>query len=120
GGTSPVRGGTRVAACTRPPVPIPLPAEPQGEASAFEPDGTLLSGSETRHGVRGEIRAVPGAAGLAGDPELVVPLPPASAPEVVGDPGPPPWLPAALGGGAVVGVLLVVTAAAALRGRQRG
>ncbi|HLU60421.1 MAG TPA: hypothetical protein VKZ81_33600 [Pseudonocardia sp.] len=116
----PVSGGDLVAAFNQPPVRIPLPAEPQGEAIAFEPDGTLLSGSETRHGVRGEIRAVPGAAGLAGDPVLVVPLPPASAPEVVGDPGPPPWLPAALGGGAVVGVLLVVTAAAALRGRQRG
>ncbi|WP_142099270.1 hypothetical protein [Pseudonocardia cypriaca] len=111
----PVSGGDLVAAFNQTPVRVPLPGEPQGEAIAFEPDGTLLSGSETRGGVPGEIRAVPGAAALAGEAAPVAPLPPA--PEVVPDPGPPPWLPAALGGAAVVGVLLLLTAAVALRGR---
>jgi hypothetical protein len=113
----PVSGGDLVAAFNQAPVRVPLPDEPQGEAIAFEPDGTLLSGSETRGGVRGEIRGVAGAAALAGEAVPVVPLPPA--PEVVPDPGSPPWLPAALGGGAVVGLLLLVTAAASLRGRLR-
>jgi hypothetical protein len=48
------------------PVRVPLPDEPQGEAIAFTRDGTLLSGSETRGGVRGQLRAVPGAAALVG------------------------------------------------------
>jgi hypothetical protein len=113
----PVTGGDLVAAFDQAPVRVPLPDEPQGEAIAFEPDGTLLSGSETRRGVHGEIRAVAGAAALAGAAVPVAPLPPA--PEVVPEPGPPPWLPAAVGGGAVVGLLLLVTAAASLRGRLR-
>jgi hypothetical protein len=113
----PVSGGDLVAALNQTPVRVPLPDEPQGEAIAFEPDGTLLSGSETRRGVRGEIRAVAGATTLAGEAVPVAQLPPA--PEVVPDPGPPSWLPAALGGAAVVGVLLLVTAAAAVRGRLR-
>jgi len=45
----------------RTPVRVPLPNEKQGEAIAFEPDGTLLSGSE---GVGEPIRAVRGAASL--------------------------------------------------------
>jgi hypothetical protein len=113
----PVSADDLVAAFNQPPVRVPLPGEPQGEAVAFEPDGALLSGSETRRGVHGEIRAVAGATALAGEPAPVAPLPPA--PEVVPDPGPPSWLPAALGGGAVVGVLLLVTAAASVRGRLR-
>jgi hypothetical protein len=48
------------------PVRVPLPGEPQGEAVAFTADGTLLSGSEARGGVEGRLRAVPGAAALAG------------------------------------------------------
>jgi hypothetical protein len=113
----PVRDGDLVGALNRTPVRIPLPDEPQGEAVAFEPDGTLLSGSETRRGVHGEIRAVAGATALAGQPVPVAPLP--LAPEGVPDTGPPSWLPAVLGGGAVVGVLLLVTAAASVRGRLR-
>ncbi len=113
----PVSGGDLMAAFNQAPVRVPLPGEPQGEAVAFEPDGALLSGSETRRGVHGEIRTVAGAAALAGEPVPVAPLPPA--PEVVADPGPPSWLPAALGGGAVVGVLLLVTAVASWRGRPR-
>jgi hypothetical protein len=97
------------------PVRVPLPGEPQGEAIAFTPDGTLLSGSETRGGVRGQIRAVPGAAGLVrgdGDPAE------ASAPPAVamGEPA-PEWLPAAIGGGVAAGLLLLVTAAMAVRRR---
>jgi hypothetical protein len=113
----PVRDGDLVAALNQTPVRIPLPDEPQGEAVAFEPDGTLLSGSETRRGVQGEIRAVRGATALAGEPVAPAALPPA--PEVAPDPGPPGWLPAAAGGAAVVGGLLLVTAAATLRGRRR-
>jgi hypothetical protein len=45
----------------RTPVRVPLPNEKQGEAIAFEPDGTLLSGSE---GVGEPIRAVRGATSL--------------------------------------------------------
>jgi hypothetical protein len=113
----PVGDGDLVAALNQTPVRVPLPNEPQGEAIAFEADGTLLSGSETRRGVLGEIRAVAGATALAGAPVPAAPLPPA--PEVVPDPGPPSWLPAALGGAAVVGVLLLVTAVATLRARLR-
>lgn len=113
----PVSGGDLVAAFNQTPVRVPLPDEPQGEAIAFDADGALLSGSETRHGVRGEIRAVADATALAGEPVPVAPLPPA--PDVVPDPRQPPWLPAALGGGAVVGLLVLVTAAVSLRGRSR-
>ncbi|MEC3973985.1 hypothetical protein QMK34_01645 [Amycolatopsis sp. H20-H5] len=58
-----VSGGDIMAALQRTPVRVPLPGEKQGEALAFEPDGTLLSGGE---GVGQPIRAVKGAAALAG------------------------------------------------------
>lgn len=54
--------GDVLAALQRTPVRIPLAGEKQGEALAFEPDGTLLSGSE---GVGQPLRAVRGAAALA-------------------------------------------------------
>ncbi len=57
-----VPDGDLLAALQRNPVRIPLAGEKQGEALAFEPDGTLLSGSE---GVGQPIRAVRGAAALA-------------------------------------------------------
>lgn len=38
--------GDVAAALQRPPVPVRLPPEPQGEAIAWEPDGTLLTTSE--------------------------------------------------------------------------
>jgi hypothetical protein len=50
-----------VAALSGTQVRVPLPNEKQGEAIAFEPDGTLLSGSE---GAGQPIRMVPGAAAL--------------------------------------------------------
>jgi hypothetical protein len=53
--------GDIVAALGREPVRVPLPNEPQGETIAFEPDGTLLTGSE---GVGQPIRAIAGAAAM--------------------------------------------------------
>ncbi|WP_040406050.1 hypothetical protein [Amycolatopsis nigrescens] len=58
--------GDVAAALKREPVRVPLPGEKQGEAIAFEPDGTLLSASE---GVGESIRAVRGAAGLVAPAE---------------------------------------------------
>lgn len=55
-----------VAALGTTAVRIPLPDEAQGEAIAFEPDGTLLSASE---GTGEPVRAVPGAAALVAPPE---------------------------------------------------
>jgi hypothetical protein len=54
--------GDVLAALQRTPVRIPLPGEKQGESIAFDPDGTLLSGSE---GVGQPLRTVRGAAALA-------------------------------------------------------
>ncbi|WP_290058943.1 esterase-like activity of phytase family protein [Amycolatopsis solani] len=54
--------GDLLAALQRNPVRIPLPGEKQGEAIAFDPDGTLVSGSE---GVGQPLRTVRGAAALA-------------------------------------------------------
>ena len=59
-----VPAGDLVAALGREPVRVPLPNEPQGEAIAFAPDGTLLSASERRDAGPQPIRAVPGAATL--------------------------------------------------------
>ncbi|GAA5160137.1 hypothetical protein [Amycolatopsis sacchari] len=57
----PAPDGDVAAALKRSPVRVPLPNEKQGEALAFEPDGTLLSGGE---GVGEPIRAVRGATAL--------------------------------------------------------
>jgi hypothetical protein len=113
----PVRDGDLVGALNQAPVRVPLPDEPQGEAIAFEPDGTLLSGSETRSGVPGEIRSVPGAAALVG---TAAPVGVAVAgPEPAPDSGPPEWLPAAIGAAAVVGGLALLTAIASARSSRR-
>jgi hypothetical protein len=107
-------GGTVADALRTAPVQVPLPDEPQGEAVAFEPDGTLLSGSETRV-VPGELRAVPGATALVADrlrADNAAPPAPAAAEEPT-----PAWQPAAVGGGVAVGLLLVVAAALAVRRR---
>jgi hypothetical protein len=66
----PAPDGDPVAALTREPVQVPLPGEPQGEAIAFEPDGTLLSGSESTDAGVGMLRAVRGAAGLVDLPPV--------------------------------------------------
>lgn len=57
----PASGGDILAALQQKPLRVPLPHEPQGEALAFEPDGTILSASEGRQ----PVRAVPGAAQAA-------------------------------------------------------
>jgi hypothetical protein len=116
----PVRDGDVAAAVTGSAVRVPLPDEPQGEAIAFGPDGTLYSSGETRGGVRGEIRAVPGAAALVGDPQagvapVVAPQPPAR-PEAEARPS---WLPAAVGGGIAVALLVLLAVAMTVRGARR-
>ncbi|MCE3553812.1 esterase-like activity of phytase family protein [Pseudonocardia sp. RS11V-5] len=110
--------GDVVAALQGTPVQVPLPDEPQGEAVAFLPDGTLLSGSETRGLDRGRLRGVPGAveATLAAAPAepTAAPPPPATPPEPA-----PDWLPAAIGGGIAVLLLGLAAGAMALHGRRR-
>ena len=49
-------GGGVADALRGTPVQVPLPGEPQGEAVAFAADGALLSGSEGRGGVAGQVR----------------------------------------------------------------
>ncbi|ATY10721.1 hypothetical protein CU254_09750 [Amycolatopsis sp. AA4] len=63
--------GDVAAALQREPVRIPLPNEKQGEAIAFEPDGTLLSASE---GVGEPVRAIKNATGLV-TPQAPAPKP---------------------------------------------
>jgi hypothetical protein len=79
----PVPNGDLVAALKSDPVRVPLPNEAQGEAIAFDPDGTLLSASEFGDkATSSTIRAVAGAAALA------VPAPPSTttaAPAAPGD-----------------------------------
>lgn len=66
--------GDVVAAFGRQPVRVPLPDEPQGEAVALEPDGTLVSMSE---GVGTPVRTVAGAAAnLVPGPEPTSEAPP--------------------------------------------
>lgn len=62
-----VKNGDLVAALGTEPVRVPLPDEAQGEAIAFEPDGSLVSASEL---VGQPVRVVTGAAAL------VAPKPP--------------------------------------------
>lgn len=115
--------GDLVAALQTTPLQVPLPDEPQGEAIAFLPDGTLLSGSETR-GRSGRLRAVPGAveAALATAPaESAAPPAPAAPPPVAAPPEPAPeWRPAVIGVGAVVLVLGAAAGAMTLHARRRG
>ncbi|WP_440901477.1 hypothetical protein [Actinosynnema sp.] len=62
----PVVDGDLVAALGREPVRVPLPGEAQGEAIAFEPDGTLLSASEFGDGgTSSAVRSVSGAVDAA-------------------------------------------------------
>ncbi|WP_214369186.1 hypothetical protein [Pseudonocardia sp. H11422] len=118
----PVTDDDLVAALAGTPVRVPLPDEPQGEAIAFDADGTLLSGSETRGGVRGEIRAVPGAAGLVERPAVrgarePSPPPAPAVPPATDDP--PDWWPAAVGGTGAVGLLALAGVAMAANGARR-
>jgi hypothetical protein len=133
-GVSGPKGGDVVAALRGRPVQLPLPGEPQGEALAFTADGTLLSGSETRGGVPGELRAVPGAAmlavsatdagpGGAGDPTTApaadgpgAPAADGSADDTVAD---GVWRASAIGAGALVVVLGLLAAAMARHAARR-
>jgi hypothetical protein len=97
------------------PVQVPLPGEPQGEALAFAADGTLLSGSEARGGVAGQIRGVPGAAGLAAPARPAAvrsPLDPAAEPLS-------PWLTAAIGTGVLAVILALLVIAMVRHGARR-
>lgn len=71
-----VPDGDVVAALGTEPVRVPLPDEAQGEAIAFDPDGSLVSASEL---VGQPIRVVTGAT------DLLTPDPPADAPAGGGD-----------------------------------
>ncbi|MFL6125087.1 hypothetical protein [Actinophytocola sp.] len=62
----PVSDGDIVKALSATPVRVPLPNEPQGEAIAFQPDGSLVSGSETgRDDATQSMNVVAGAAAVA-------------------------------------------------------
>jgi hypothetical protein len=104
-----------VAALRGRPVRVPLPDEAQGESVAFTADGTLLSGGETRGGVAGEIRAVPGAAALVAtapaDPG------PAGAPAAPDAPSPARF--AGIGAGVAVAALGLLAALLARRAARR-
>lgn len=60
----PAPDGDVVAALDREPVRIPLPDQPQGEAIAFDPDGSLLSASEWSDAGPQPVTVVSGATGL--------------------------------------------------------
>lgn len=108
-----VADGDLVAALGREPVRLPLPAEPQGEAIAFTPDGALLSASERADSGPQPIRAVPGAVALVrpAAPASVDPEPNGSAgAQAAAEPEP-------AGGGGLAGwqaVLIAVVAGAAV------
>ncbi|MEU4764451.1 hypothetical protein AB0H12_14430 [Actinosynnema sp. NPDC023794] len=104
------------------PVRVPLAGEPQGEAIAFDPDGTLLSASEFGSaGASSTVRAVAGAAASAVPPapttttdapvtgDGTTATPPAADPQSSS-----PW--PVVGGGAVA---LVLVGALVRRSRRR-
>lgn len=76
--------GDLAAALRRAPVPLRLPPEPQGEAIAWEPDGTLVTTSE---GLQ-PVFALPMAASLLPTPEPEAP-PPQQSPDADGTPEQP-------------------------------
>lgn len=106
----PAPDGDVVAALQRAAVQVPLPGEPQGEALAFDPDGTLLSGSESPVSGVGVLRAVPGAVALV---QPVPPGPPGPAPPPLAAPA---AVPGSRGGGSAVPAVLAAAAAAAVAG----
>lgn len=114
----PVAGGDVVGALSGTPARVPLPDEPQGEAIAFDADGTLISGSEARGGQPGRLRTVPGAAALVRAPSPT-PAPVAPAGRAA---GPTPWsaqYSALVGGAATLALLVLAGLAVALRGAGR-
>jgi hypothetical protein len=105
-------GGDVVDALAGTPVRVPLGGEPQGEAIAFEADGTLVSGSESRGGVEGQIRAVPGAAASAARGAEPAPAPTEVSVPSAGNA-------ALIGAAALIGLLVLGTAVVAIRGARR-
>lgn len=103
----PLDAGGLPAALRRPPVRVPLPPMPQGEAVAFRPDGSLLVGGEGAH-------AAVYAVALPRQPASRAPVPVAGP---VGR-GHRPALVAAAGAALVLAVL--VTAAGVRRCVRRG
>jgi hypothetical protein len=108
----PVKDGDVVAAFAAEPVRVPLPNEAQGEAIAFQPDGSLVSGSET-----GEDDIPQPINVVAGATQLVAPKPPpgTSKPETASNvSGKPeekeglPAIPAAAVTAAVIGVVYLL------------
>ncbi len=107
----PVPDGDVVKALSGDPVRVPLPNEPQGEAIAFDPDGTLISASE---GAGTPVRAVAGAAALA-QPSVpattTTPPPPAADQSQAAPPSSTSWqnwpLALTLGGVIIVTALLI-------------
>jgi len=114
-------GGTVVDALRTAPVQVPLPDEPQGEALAFTADGALLSASEARGGVDGQLRAVPGAAavtGAAGGREPTAEAAAAESPDDAAE-SVPAWRTAAIGAGVLVVILALLALVMARRGARR-
>ncbi|MEU4802467.1 hypothetical protein [Actinosynnema sp. NPDC023587] len=117
----PVPDGDLVKALEADPVRIPLPDEPQGEALAFDPDGTLLSASEfgTQGATSSAVRTVPGAAGLAAPPTTTTTPPPqsntAAAPRQPGETDDRPLWPVVAAGATA----LALVALAIRRSRRR-
>ncbi|MFE9745805.1 LPXTG cell wall anchor domain-containing protein [Saccharothrix saharensis] len=117
----PVPDGDLAKALEGEPVRVPLAGEAQGEAIAFDPDGTLLSASEFgTAGTSSTLRAVAGAAALAVPPAPTTTTTSADAPAAADDTTPPtgdtrsPW--PVVGGGAVA---LVLVGALVRRSRRR-
>lgn len=114
-----------VAAISRAPVRVPLPGEPQGEAVAFAPDGTLFAAGERGTSVTpAALRAVPNAAAQAEAAGTTAP--PTSATSTGTEPAPRPepgstGVPVAATA-TVIGVLVLaglVAAVVVLRRRAR-
>ncbi|WP_231648342.1 hypothetical protein [Saccharothrix sp. NRRL B-16348] len=116
----PVPDGDLAKALESDPVRVPLAGEPQGEAIAFDPDGTLLSASEFGSaGTASSVRAVAGAAALAVPPAptTTTEAPPAGDDRTTTPPATEsqsPW--PVVGGGAVA---LVLVGALVRRSRRR-
>ncbi|MEU5692697.1 hypothetical protein [Actinosynnema sp. NPDC020468] len=108
----PVPDGDLVKALKGDPVRIPLADEKQGEALAFEPDGSLLSAGEFGDGgTSSPVRSVSGAEALAlpAPPTTTTTPPPAAAPtSTTPEGGSAPIWPVLAGGVAVLGLVALL------------
>jgi len=106
-----VPDGDLITALGTEPIRVPLPDEPQGEAIAFEPDGTLLSGSERADSGPQPLRALRDAAALVTSTQPS-PVEPSAQPSA-----PPPAAPAEPDRGGLAdwqAVLIAILGAAAV------